>query len=276
MNIDVSIIVPMYEGNKYINNIFDVFDNNQKYCSEKNLELIIVNDSPWVPLEIPNEHLGCNYRLVINKENLGIHRSRIAGLDAAKGDYIIFLDQDDVLEDSAVASQLEHIGIENAVVANGWVQDNRKQLRTLFKNKFQQALVNRKSFYFYFGNPIASPGMCMMSRKCVPEAWKEQTLNNNGADDWLLWVEYLFDGNRFSLNEDKIYEHINTGNNTSDDSSLMVESSVEALENFSTIYSVNENYRKAYINKLNIMKDRKYVEYIKHPCILFNLIKWKI
>lgn len=37
------------------------------------------------------------FKLIDNTNNLGIQRSRIKGLNASTGDYIIFLDQDDRL-----------------------------------------------------------------------------------------------------------------------------------------------------------------------------------
>ena len=95
MNPKISIIVPVYNVEKYIAKcIQSLLD--QTY---KNFEAIIVDDgSPDNSIKIAKELVGNDSRFVfLEKENGGLSSARNFGLDHVTGDYIAFLDSDDYL-----------------------------------------------------------------------------------------------------------------------------------------------------------------------------------
>lgn len=106
----ISVIVPVYKSEKYIERCIDSI-LNQTY---KNIELILVDDgSPDNSSEICDRYAEIDSRvLVIHKENGGVSTARNAGLDAATGDYITFVDSDDYIEpvmyENMLAKALEH------------------------------------------------------------------------------------------------------------------------------------------------------------------------
>ena len=88
-----SIIVPVYNVEKYLSQCINSVLNQ----SFQDYELILVEDgSPDHCAEICDE-FAQNYSKikVIHKENGGLSSARNAGLDMARGRYIIFLDSDD-------------------------------------------------------------------------------------------------------------------------------------------------------------------------------------
>ncbi len=96
-NIKFSIIVPVYNVEKYMEKSLDSLVN-QTY---KNLEIICVNDnSTDNSLEILKNYASKDERFVIidQKENKGPGFARNIAIDNATGDYIAFLDPDDWLE----------------------------------------------------------------------------------------------------------------------------------------------------------------------------------
>lgn len=93
-----SLIIPVYNAEKTISRCVDSIINQ----SFSDYELILVNDgSEDKSLEICEcyERKYENIR-IINKENGGASSARNAGLDVAKGDYILFVDSDDYVEDN--------------------------------------------------------------------------------------------------------------------------------------------------------------------------------
>lgn len=96
MNPKISIIVPVYKVEKYINKCLDSILNQ----TFKDFELILVDDgSPDRCGEICDEYSKKDNRVVvIHKENGGQATARNAALDIAKGDYIGFVDSDDYIE----------------------------------------------------------------------------------------------------------------------------------------------------------------------------------
>ncbi len=90
-----SIIVPIYKVESYIKECIETVVN-QNY---DNYELILVDDgSPDNSGRICDEYKKKYSNIVvIHKENGGISDARNAGIKAAKGKYIMFLDGDDTL-----------------------------------------------------------------------------------------------------------------------------------------------------------------------------------
>ena len=93
MNPVVSIIVPIYNAQVQLNRCIDSV-LNQDF---EDFELILVNDgSKDASGEICDRYAAEDERIhVIHKENTGVSDSRNCGIDAAKGEYLQFLDSDD-------------------------------------------------------------------------------------------------------------------------------------------------------------------------------------
>ena len=93
MNPEISIIVPVYNVEKYLKRCIDSILNQ----SFTNFELILVDDgSTDNSGKIIDEYAIKDERIkVIHKENGGQGSARNRGLDIAKGNYIGFVDSDD-------------------------------------------------------------------------------------------------------------------------------------------------------------------------------------
>lgn len=91
----VSVIVPIYEVEKYLQRCIDSI-RNQTY---EQLEIILVDDgSPDGCGAICDEYSKSDSRIVvIHKENGGLSSARNVGLDVATGKYVAFIDADDTV-----------------------------------------------------------------------------------------------------------------------------------------------------------------------------------
>lgn len=103
----VSIIVPCYNQAQYLDEALESV-LNQTY---EIWECIIINDgSPDKTADIAAEWVRKDSRfLYFYKENGGLSSARNLGLDVAKGDYIQFLDCDDLLENKKIEVQINHL-----------------------------------------------------------------------------------------------------------------------------------------------------------------------
>lgn len=92
----ISIIVPIYNVEKYLNACIDSIIN-QTY---KKIEIILVNDgSTDNSNKICLEYCKKDNRVkLINKKNGGLSSARNTGIDNATGQYICFVDSDDVID----------------------------------------------------------------------------------------------------------------------------------------------------------------------------------
>lgn len=102
----ISIIIPLYNAEKYIVRCLDSIVN-QTY---KDFEVIVINDkskdNSWNVLnQYVSEHLNINFIIINNESNLGLSKTRNKGMELATGDYILFMDNDDTLVDE---NSLQH------------------------------------------------------------------------------------------------------------------------------------------------------------------------
>lgn len=112
----ISIIVPIYNVEAYLKECVDSI-LNQSY---RNLEIILVNDgSPDNCGNICDEYAKLDSRIiVIHKTNGGLSDARNAGLDIANGDYIAFVDSDDVLHPYYINELFDAIGNADMAFCN--------------------------------------------------------------------------------------------------------------------------------------------------------------
>lgn len=104
----VSIIIPIYNGERYLDKcVASIL--GQTY---RDLQIILVDDgSADATGAICDRYARSDSRVqVIHQKNAGVSAARNAGLEAAKGGYIGFVDADDVIAADTYERALEAIG----------------------------------------------------------------------------------------------------------------------------------------------------------------------
>lgn len=227
----LSIIVPLYKGEKYVLNIVNMCEKACEVAEISNdAEIIFVNDYPEEKINIVNSSIKTI--VIKNNQNEGIHRSRVVGLEAASGEYVHFLDQDDRISEEFYISTLPYAKNKDVVVTNGIVELTEKgsDIKKIYRNRFDMRMVKHRLAYVLLDNRILSPGHCIIRKRGIPSEWCKETLRENGADDFLLWNLLLKNKCSFEYVDKTIYTHINTGNNSSSDESMMLRSLTESVK----------------------------------------------
>ncbi len=251
----ISVIVPIYKGKKYIPRMIRIIEQNKRNLQGRNdIELIFVNDYP--DEIISEEDIRSSIietKLIINPQNFGIHKSRIVGLENTSGEFILFLDQDDVIKRDYVQKQLKKIGDKDIVVCNGIVKTPVYR-KMLYKYWFMHVTVKFLYFYTKFSCRIVSPGQCLIRKNRIPELWREEILCNNGADDFFLWILMLSKKRSFAINREVLFEHIIHSDNTSNNEQTIRISTQEVV----SILEKRNLVRKDYIRmiKKSLYKDK--------------------
>lgn len=145
----VSIIVPVYNVDKYLKECLDSVVN-QTY---KNIEIIIVNDgSTDNSLKICEIYSVADSRIkIINQDNQGLSAARNSGIKSCKGDWIFFVDSDDILEKNVIR-RLYNICKENGsqlgICSEYKFYDNLKhETSKNLTNTFGRREIIKKYFY---------------------------------------------------------------------------------------------------------------------------------
>lgn len=214
--VTVSVIIPIYKGDQYISYWVDKIGRNVDAIRNTEVELLFINDYPDVALEEVNEPITFYTKVINSGINRGIHGARVFGLEHAKGDYIVFLDQDDKISDNYLVTQLASIGDSDVVIANGLNEHYCCAGKdVIYADEIAHKNACSLEVMLGCGNTIISPGHTMIRKKSIPEMWKRNILKNNGADDYFLWLIMLSQGKIFVINREIIYTHVATGSNLS-------------------------------------------------------------
>lgn len=218
----ISVIVPAFRSKKYIDSMIMQLEQCTINChAEYSLELLWVNDDPA-------EQIGSLYSDKINIKvietdiNRGIHGARVRGLEHCTGDYVLFLDQDDRIAKDYFTSQLRHLDDGDAVVCKLFHEG-----RQFYDVRMPFEKVVTREFILSVRNPIISPGQVLLKKEKIPKTWKNAKLQNNGADDWLLWLCMQAENCKFALNPDILFEHVVEGGNESINAAHMIASEQE-------------------------------------------------
>lgn len=210
LNVLVSVVVPVYNVEKYLKECVESI-TDQTY---KNLEIILVDDkTPDRSGEIAQECAKNDRRIkVIHKsENEGLNMARATGFEACTGEYVVFVDSDDLLATDFIETALREL-YENAVdfvkFNHGTFKDS-KTLDTLKGGILQTTEPIKKSvikgkrdlYKTRFSNDIVGLSVVCVWGGLYPSSairkmnWKESNYRINEDNFWTLQLfEYVDSG----------------------------------------------------------------------------------
>lgn len=141
----VSVIIPLYNKELTIRkSILSVL--NQSY---KNLELIIINDGSTDDSYNIAKSIDDKRVVIYTVVNGGASKARNIGINISKGDYLLFLDADDVLKENCISTLVEMISLyPNANIWSGSVEIKKGNNSYYLKTKNGYIKNNYKEYYF--------------------------------------------------------------------------------------------------------------------------------
>jgi len=146
----ITIIVPIYNAERFLDNcISSIIRQNYK-----NIEILLVVDgSPDRSIEICKKYKKNDKRIsIIEKKNGGVSSARNIGIKNSKGKYILFVDSDDTLSESAISLLYNTINEGyDFVIGNYFIPQQERYGNVIEKefnyNKiFQCKVYNRKCY----------------------------------------------------------------------------------------------------------------------------------
>ncbi len=102
----LSIIIPAYNAEPYIWELLTTLE--QQITPE--VEVIVIDDGSKKPLKLPERY---TWAKLITQKNQGVGAARNTGIEAAEGDYIAFIDADDLVVEDYISRLVNVIKCEN-------------------------------------------------------------------------------------------------------------------------------------------------------------------
>lgn len=269
----VSIIVPCYNQAHYLDEALQsVLDQ-----THQNWECLIVNDgSPDNTQEVAEKWVARDSRFkYFFKENGGLSSARNVGLNEAKGEYIQFLDSDDLLNKFKLEKQISHFD-ENTdiIICDYFPFDNQTGafVRRRYVNPFPD-LVNFKSdIVIKWESQLTIPCHCVLFKTKLVHQNRfisfDESLPNH--EDWVFWVQlFYYSSGVFNLTQSLVSYRIHNESMCGDTVKMKTGFILACKSNESFFRSMNKKIEvNLCLEKLNLIEGKKEIN-LKEKIKLF-------
>lgn len=182
----ISVIIPTYNMEKYITDAID----SALAQTYKNVEIIVVDDgSTDFTINILKKY---NSKIkYFYQKNKGPSAARNVGIKYAKGEYIAFLDSDDVWLPRKLELQVKYFS-ENAfrgLIYTGYYTIDETG-ETVEIHKIEDFSKNKVLKDLFFKNVISTASTIMVNRECFEESGGFDE-NLAVAEDWDMWLRII-------------------------------------------------------------------------------------
>ena len=144
----ISVIVPVYNVEEYLEECLESI-KRQTYTD---IEVILVNDgSIDRSKEICERYCEKDSRFkLVNQENKGLSGARNRGMLESKGEFISFVDSDDILKEDMLEQLMKQMTSEDIDIVECWYTNEKQELelstpknvKTIFQGDSKEALVS--------------------------------------------------------------------------------------------------------------------------------------
>lgn len=254
-NKKVSIIIPVYNQEKYLQETFQSIVN-QTYS---NWECVLVNDgSRDNSVAIIEEQIKLDERFYfINSENKGVSHARNLALKHVKGDYILFLDGDDLIHPEKIQKAITHFQNDSdlGIVFNttNYFQNNIEN--TLYPIKIDEKLLNFDDLLLFWSEKIIIPIHSAIIKKSLLEGIEFNT-ELTAQEDWLVWL-LLFEKKPKVLVLEEVLSYYRKHNSSRTQSFSLKEDHFKALQLFENFID-DSSYKMLLLSQLKRYYVRSY------------------
>ena len=259
----VSIIVPVYNGEKYLERCLESIIN-QTY---KNIEIICINDGSTDESKniLKQYQLKDNRIIVKNFQNGGVSRARNIGIRKATGDFFMFVDSDDYIELNMVDKMMETIKKQDADVVrctnflekqNGEsikVEDFEIKNMLLSKDKIDETILSK----IILGE--------LLTYSCVLIIKKDILLKTNLfnekqkiLEDKTFYLELFLVSKTIYFLDIPLYHYVENGESCTNSKKLVTRHMYDLLEGWNYIREILENSKCESLN-LFVHLNTKYL-----------------
>jgi len=250
--------MPAYNSSKYI--IESIESVLQQTFSE--WELLIVNDgSTDNTVEIVQRFVDLDQRIkLFSKPNGGIASSRNYGFSCAKGDFIAYLDHDDLWTSDKLALQMEAFSLRNEVdviFGNGIVFYSNATQES-YRYDTLTGYYPHKALYLKQVRANYIPILSVIVRRKVLEnigPWDEGEIYQ-GCDDYDYWFRMARANANFLGLESPLFQYRKHDNNYSNNTRKMLTAEANVLI---------KNFDAGYLSR---SEDLKFFKYRVHSLVL--------
>lgn len=248
----VSIIVATYRRDVALRNALESLINQ----SYKDIEIIVIDDNANIQWnnkvnKIINEFkLLHQIKYIVNEKNKGSAKTRNIGIENSNGEYITFLDDDDIYLPNKIENQLNHM-IETdsdfSVTDLELLNESGKRIEKRTRNYIKNNITVDELLKYHLMYHITGTDTMMFKREYLINIGGFEPIDV--GDEFYLMQKAIEKGGRFTylkVCDVKAYVHTKTSGLSSGESKIKGENALF-------------KYKKKYFNKI----DKTTIRYIK-------------
>lgn len=262
-NIKISVIIPVYNTEKYLKRCLDSVINQ----SLKEIEIIIINDcSTDSSLNILEKYLKKDNRIILinKKKNEGLLLARYSGIKISKGEYISHIDSDDWIEKDYLLDMYKNAkkNFSDIVISDFYIDYDNGKFK-YFKDQNNNEKFKLTSIEI-LKNIFNGYGRALIWNKLIK---REIYLKNNiiykkinFGEDGLVFIQLLYYSTKVSKQNKAYYHYIQNFNSISNSKINMFKINefyeyLHFIEEFLNIHKINLllEFNKFKINRLNFI-----------------------
>ena len=142
----VSVVVPVYNCHEFLKECLDSL-RNQMFG---NIEIIVVDDgsddgSDFIAQEFANTDSRFT---LLRQPNIGVGAARNRGLEAASGQWIVFVDADDILLPDAIRQMLDAATTSGANLVFGKIKKQKRPCYNVNRSVLNMRESNQQTYFF--------------------------------------------------------------------------------------------------------------------------------
>lgn len=206
----VSIVIPVYNAAKFIEECV------KSVCSQSYpyIEILLVDDgSTDISGAVCDDFARRDKRIrVIHKKNGGVSSARNVGIEAATGDYLIFVDSDDSIEPSAVEILMEAVVNTKEIdfIASSYYDlcsENKKVVKLIVEQDTEIVGSELKPFYLDHYMLFTTPWSKLFVKKIISDNAIRFDESVKYGEDMIFNMQYLKYANHIVLLSSPIYNY---------------------------------------------------------------------
>lgn len=222
----LSVVIPCYNAEKFLAQAI----RSVLAQTHQDFEIIVVDDgSTDSSAEIIKSTADPRIRYLW-QSNGGPSKARNTGVRAATGQYLAFLDADDLMLPQRLASQLAILEAQPSVSVVGsaylWIDENGHELAWPY-HSWQRAPDLNSLVTWLFDCPFV-PSAVMLRREawCDVQGFDEDLL---GGEDWNFWTRLVITGHRMTWHQEVLCLYRRSAGSLSEDAERMSADVPEAM-----------------------------------------------
>ena len=260
----ISVIVPVYNSEKYLNICVESI-LKQTY---KNIEVILINDgSTDASLSICNKYKELDKRvIVINQKNNGVSAARNKGLEISNGNYISFIDSDDHIKPTYL-EELHNAIIKNnadvvrccAIFEDGNENHRIESISIKGKYKTDDLLAKHLSKFLTYNNNIGCYVWALLTKKEIAPKFNK---NLSYMEDTVYYLQLMENAKTFYFLDSPLYYYVYNSAGLSKNYNNFLENIKKLLDSYKKIESIIKDNK---IIDLSIIDDMRVTYF--YACI---------